>query len=94
MSPQKATIVVDQDAVPLLQALQSKAHTQGTTLGSLLRTLVETGSNAPVEEKPFYDTATPEKWSKAFLEWANSHDTKIPPLPLEALSRESIYEDR
>lgn len=64
MSPQTATIVVDQDAVPLLQAIQSKAHTQGTTLGSLLRPLVENGNNTAVVEKPFHETSTPEEWSK------------------------------
>ena len=93
MSPQTATIVVDQDAAQLLQVLQAKAETLGVTLGTLLRPLVENGST-PVEEKPFHETATPEEWSKAFLEWANSHDPNIPPLPLEAMSRESIYEDR
>ena len=93
MSPQTATIVVDQDAAQLLQVLQAKAQTLGVTLGSLLRPLAENGGT-PLEEKPFYETATPAEWSKAFLEWANSHDPSIPPLPLEAMSRASIYEDR
>jgi hypothetical protein len=46
------------------------------------------------EERPLYETATPEEWAKAFSDWANSHDATIPPLTLEDISRESIYEDR
>ncbi len=93
MSPQTTTIVVDQEVAQLLQALQGQARTLGITLGSLLRPLVENG-NVPVTEKPFYETATAEEWSKAFLAWADSHDPNIPPLSLEAMSRASIYEDR
>ena len=94
MSPQQTTIVIDQDAAQVLQALQVKAQLQGVTLSSLLSLLVDNGNSLPDEEKPFYETASPEEWSKAYLEWANSHDPKTPPLSLEAMSRESIYEDR
>jgi hypothetical protein len=87
------TVEVDHDAAQLLQALQEKADAQGVTLGALLRPLVENGST-PIEENPFYETATPEEWAKAFREWANSHDPNIPPLSLADMSRESIYEDR
>jgi len=53
---------------------------------------VSAGENGP--EQPFYETATPEEWIKAFREWAESHDPNIPPLSLADVSRESIYEDR
>ncbi len=42
MSPQ-TTIIVDQDAAQLLQALQAKARTQGVTLGALLRPEAKNG---------------------------------------------------
>jgi hypothetical protein len=44
--------------------------------------------------RPFYETATPEAWARAFREWAAGHDTTTPPIPLEALRREHMYEDR
>lgn len=93
MSPQTATVVVDQDAAQLLQVLQAKAETLGVTLGSLLRPLVE-NETASATQRPLYETASPDELAQAYLDWANSHDPNIPPLPLAAMSRESIYEDR
>ena len=93
MSHQMTTVEVDQDAAQLLQALQEKADAQGVTLGALLRPLVENGV-APKEERPLYETASPQELAQAYLDWANSHDPNIPPLSLEDMSRERIYEDR
>lgn len=42
--------------------------------------------------KPFYETATPEEWVKAFTEWAESHKD-LPRLPEQAFQREYYYED-
>lgn len=50
--------------------------------------------NPEEEERPFYETATPEAWAREFRQWAESHDRTAPPLPPEAVSRESIYEGR
>jgi hypothetical protein len=48
-----------------------------------------------IEERPFYETATPQEWVKAFHEWVESHrDLNLPPLSDEAISRESIYGER
>jgi hypothetical protein len=44
--------------------------------------------------RPFYETASPEEWVRAFREWAASHKSTAPPIPLEALRRENMYEDR
>jgi hypothetical protein len=93
MSPQMTTVEVDRDTAEILQALQEKAEAQGVTLGALLRPLIEKLSS-PGEEKPFYETATPEERAKAYLDWANSHDPTIPPLSLADMSHESIHEDR
>ncbi len=46
------------------------------------------------ETKPFYQTATPEEWSRAWREWAASHGPGTPALSEEAVSRDSIYEGR
>jgi hypothetical protein len=41
--------------------------------------------------QPFWATATPEEWVKDFRQWVESHKDG-PNLPLEALSRETIYD--
>ena len=46
------------------------------------------------EAKPFWQTATPEEWSKAWREWTDGHDPDTPVLSDEAMERESIYEGR
>ncbi|MCC5634888.1 hypothetical protein LC593_03295 [Nostoc sp. CHAB 5844] len=45
------------------------------------------------QERPFYETATPEEWVKAFREWADSHRRDTPLLSDYAVSRAGIYED-
>jgi hypothetical protein len=55
----------------------------------MLERLVQT------EERPFYETATPQEWVQAFHEWVESHrDMNLPQLSDEAISRESIYGER
>jgi len=49
---------------------------------------------AGVQERPLYETATPEELAQAFVEWAESHGKNGPALTHEDVSRESIYEDR
>lgn len=47
------------------------------------------------KERPFYDTATPEEWVRAFHEWVETHcGLDLPLLSNEAISRESIYGER
>lgn len=47
------------------------------------------------KERPFYETATPEEWVRAFREWVESHrGLNLPLLSDEAISRESIYGER
>lgn len=45
----------------------------------------------PATAKPFYETATPEEWVKAWHEWTHSHDLNGAVLLDD--SREVIYED-
>jgi hypothetical protein len=37
---------------------------------------------------------TPEQKAAAFLEWAAGHRADIPVVPMEAMSRDNVYEDR
>lgn len=47
------------------------------------------------QERPLYETATPEEWIVAFREWVESHrGFNFPSLSDEAISRESIYGER
>lgn len=41
-----------------------------------------------------WDTLPPEEWKRVTREWVKSHDPTVPPLPDEAVSRESFYEGR
>jgi hypothetical protein len=43
---------------------------------------------------PFYETASPEEWSRAWLSWTDSHPADGPLLSDAAVSRDSIYEGR
>ena len=73
-------------------ALREKAAREGkaeqeyalSLLGGALGT-------APTEARPFYETATPEEWVKAWHEWTHSHDPNGAVLLDD--SREAIYED-
>ncbi len=55
------------------------------------KTLLEDNLPQQMNGTPF---ATPEEWTQAFLSWAEGHERTTPLLSEEAISRESIYEDR
>src|SRR6266404_295965 len=72
------------------EMLAAQAKAQGVSVDDYLRSLLSP-TNGQAEEKPLYETATPEEWVRAFREWAASH----PVLPVVADdSRESIYQGR
>lgn len=50
--------------------------------------------NSDNQERPFYETATPQERARAYREWAESHSPDSPILSDEAISRESIYGER
>lgn len=58
------------------------------------RLRVTTIPKLPIQEQPFYETATPEEWAAELRAWAASHDQMTPLLSEEAMGRESIYEGR
>lgn len=100
MTPQTVTIEVDPQTAATLRQLQAQAAAQGVPVATLLQSLVANGTaqatesaNEAKEERPFYETATPEEWVREFLDWANNRDHNTPGLTLEDVSRDSIYED-
>ena len=77
----------------LAQVVQSLSPEERSLLEEKLKAQQQQTS-AEGKERPFYETATPEEWVKAFREWAQSHSRHQPSLSDEAISRESIYGDR
>lgn len=77
----------------LAQVVQSLSPEERSLLESKLKAHQERTS-AEGQDRPFYETATPEEWVKAFREWAESHPRNQPSLSDEAISRESIYRER
>jgi hypothetical protein len=77
----------------LAQVVQSLSPEERSLLEEKLKAHQELTS-AEGKEPPFYETATPEEWVKAFREWAESHPRNQPSLSDEAISRESIYGER
>jgi len=101
-------LVINEEIAPeIARAIITQATLRGLSVNDYLRQLLglngllqdlalapENGAEAARQERPFYETATAEEWVREFTKWADSHDPNAPALPLEAVSRESIYEDR
>lgn len=71
--------------------LRQEAARRNVPMTAYAKALLE--DNLP-EQTNGTSFATPEEWTKAFLSWAEGHDRTTPLLSEEAISRESIYEDR
>lgn len=92
MEPQTVTIEVAPVVAHILDALQRRAETEGVSVESLLLALVpQNGAPEEGEERPFYETATPEEWVIEFTKWAESHGPNTPGLTREDVSRERMY---
>ncbi|GAB4299484.1 MAG: hypothetical protein Fur0025_38410 [Oscillatoriaceae cyanobacterium] len=61
----------------LAQVIESLSPAERSLLESKLKTHQEPTSWLG-KERPFYETATPEEWVKAFREWAESHPRHQP----------------
>ena len=84
---------------PLEQRLHEVAARRGMTVEQYARQVLEGLMTAQAEldrkDLPFYETATPEEWDREFDAFlASFDDVMVPEIPLEALRREYLYEDR
>jgi len=77
----------------LEKRLHRKAGRRGVAAEECVRLLLEE-RRLPTASKPLWAVATLEEWEAAFDRWLTSHDPTLPPLPEEALRRESFYGDR
>lgn len=71
--------------------LQKQAAEQGLASERYALDLLLEQLQQRAAARPFYETATPEEWVKAWHEWTHSHDPHGPVLLDD--SREVIYED-
>ncbi len=69
--------------------LTQEAARRGVEVGEYVRQLIE----QQLPQTPLWDTLSRDEWIKAFRAWVDSHDPHLPPLPPEAMTRESFYED-
>jgi hypothetical protein len=77
----------------LEQQLRQEAAQRGQALEEYALTRLQKPQPS-TEDRPFYETATPEEWEREFRAWAASHDyITAPVIPMEALRRENLYED-
>jgi predicted DNA-binding protein len=72
--------------------LKAEAEKRGQDAAAYARTLLES-LLLPARERPLYEGSL-EEWKRAFREWGEAHRTDTPAIPLEALRRENLYEDR
>lgn len=73
--------------------IRAKAAERGLAVEEFIQSVIEIDVNRE-GERPFHETATPEEWERAFLDWVNTERPRHPPLSDEAISRESIYRER
>jgi hypothetical protein len=78
--------------------LGDEARKRGLTLEKyaalLLQVMVRTRPDPAEFTIPFSLGATDEEWERELDDWIESQDASVPPIPDEALRRESLYEDR
>jgi hypothetical protein len=82
----------------LAKEILAAAATRGVSVEEFLESVAnqqqDDSSSSPqgvTDDDHFQRTATPEEWSRALREWADSHSREAPPLSDYAVSRESIY---
>ena len=82
----------------LAKEILEAAATRGVSVEEFLESVANkpqgdssSSSQDETDDEYFQRTATPEEWSRALREWADSHSSDAPPLSDYAVSRESIY---
>ena len=89
------TLTIDLPA-GIEERLRSVADSEGVPMEKFVLGLIEEkiGSGG-VEGGELWRTLSTEEWLAAFQEWVESHKhIEAPVIPLEALRRENMYEDR
>lgn len=71
--------------------LHEEAEKRGVAAEELARTFLEERLISRGESRIW---ERPEEWERAFDEWIASQDPARPPLPEEAMGRESFYGER
>jgi hypothetical protein len=70
----------------------SKAKSRGLSVEDYILNVLEKETTNGADS--FALTATPAAWEEAFLKWVRTERPEHPPLSDEAISRESIYQER
>jgi hypothetical protein len=73
--------------------VRAKAAERGLPVEKFIQSVIEIDVDRG-GERPFHETATPEEWGKALLDWVNTERPHHPPLSDYAVSREGIYSKR
>jgi hypothetical protein len=83
------------DLEAIVKALASMTNRTPEEVQLHFDTMLEHLMQSEKQERPFFETATPQEWVQAFHEWVESHrGMNLPTLSDEAISRESIYGER
>jgi tryptophan synthase alpha subunit len=94
------TLIIDGPS-EVEEKFRQMAARRGLTPIELARALVEREALASADARETGATVLmpapvliPEEKAAAFLEWASRHRTDIPVVPMEAMLRDNLYEDR
>jgi predicted transcriptional regulator len=72
-------------------ALDARARAMGMDMAAVLHDLI---AQIATTERPLYETATLDEWERKLDELSDDVDPAVPPIPDEALRRDSLYESR
>lgn len=73
--------------------IRAKAAARGLPVEEFIQSVIEIDVDREGERR-FHQTATPEEWEKALLDWVNTQRPQHPTLSDYAVSREGIYSER
>ena len=82
--------IVEQINPETIALIESQARLAGLSIDDYLKSLMPNGTEN-AEERPLYETATPQERADAYLAWVEGHKSDAPALALEDISRETIY---
>ena len=84
--------IIEKISPETIALIESQAKLAGLSVDDYLKSLIPNGNGIENDEpKPLYETATPQELADAITQWAESHDSNAPAIPLESLRRENLY---